>query len=199
MTAGGMIQGLGMREVRGNLRAVVARVEEGETLIVLRDGQPMAVMLAFAEAQRWQQIEQSLSALHGLEIYPELAHDTAELARIVRQENRPSAAAIRRLGEQPRDILAPLRTLGITDARLKLASILDEIEVGRTLTIVSSGRFAATLVAPREFDRLRALARTVSWFRAAGLDLASADESEIATFVRTFGERAAASDATAAG
>jgi len=26
-----------MREVRGNLRAVVARVEEGETLIVLRD------------------------------------------------------------------------------------------------------------------------------------------------------------------
>lgn len=199
MTAGGMIQALGMREVRGNLRAVVARVEEGETLIVLRDGQPMAVMLAFAEAQRWQQIEQSLSALHGLEIYPELARDTAELARIVRRENRPSATAIRRLGEQPRDILAPLRTLGITDARLKLASILDEIEAGRTLTIVSSGRFAATLVAPREFDRLRALARTVSWFRAAGLDLASTDEFEIATFVRTFADRVAASDATAAG
>ena len=89
--------------------------------------------------------------------------------------------------------------MGITDARLKLASILDEIEVGRTLTIVSSGRFAATLVAPREFDRLRALARTVSWFRAAGLDLAAADESTIATFVRTFADRAAASDATAAG
>jgi antitoxin (DNA-binding transcriptional repressor) of toxin-antitoxin stability system len=194
-----MIQALGMREVRANIRGIVARVEEGQTLIILRDGQPMAVMLAFAEAQRWQQIEQSLSALHGLEIYPELARDTAELARIVRRENRPSAAAIRRLGDQPRDILAPLRTLGITDARLKLASILDEIEVGRTLTIVSSGRFAATLVAPREFDRLRALARTVSWFRAAGLDLASADESEIAMFVRTFGERAAAADATAAG
>ena len=197
MTAGGMIQALGMREVRENLRAVVARVEEGETLIVLRDGQPMAVMLAFAEAQRWQQIELALSALHGLEIYPELARDTAELARIVRRENRPSAAALRRLGEQPRDILAPLRTLGITDARLKLASILDEIEKGRTLTIVSSGRFAATLVAPREFDRLRALTRTVSWFRAAGLDLATADEADVTAFVRSFATRAPASDAAA--
>jgi antitoxin (DNA-binding transcriptional repressor) of toxin-antitoxin stability system len=199
VTAGGLIRALGMREVRGNLRAAVTRVEEGQALIVLRDGQPTAVMLAFAEAQRWQQIEQALSALHGLEIYPELARDTAELAWIVRRENRPSAAAIRRLAEQPRDILAPLRTVGITDARLTFASILDEIAVGRTLTIVSSGRFAATLVAPREFDRLRALARTVSWFRAAGLDLASADESEIATFVRSFAARAATSDATAAG
>jgi prevent-host-death family protein len=197
MTAGGMIQALGMREVRGNLRAVVARVEEGETLIVLRDGQPMAVMLAFAEAQRWQQIEQALSALHGLEIYPELARDTAELARIVRRENRPSAAMIRRLGEQPRDILAPLRTLGITDARLKLASILDEIEKGRTLTIVSSGRFAATLVAPREFDRLRALARSVSWFHAAGLDLATADDADVTAFFRDFATRVPASDAAA--
>jgi prevent-host-death family protein len=199
MTVGGMIQALGMREVRGNIRAVVARVEEGQALIVLRDGQPTAVMLAFAEAQRWQQIERSLSALHGLEIYPELARDTAELARIVRRETRPSASAVRRLAEVPRDILGPLRTVGITDARLKLASILDEISAGRTLTIVSSGRFAVTLVSPREFDRLRALARTVSWFRAAGLDLATADEPEIAAFVRTFGERAAASDATAAG
>jgi antitoxin (DNA-binding transcriptional repressor) of toxin-antitoxin stability system len=198
MTAGGMVQALGMREVRGNLRAVVARVEEGEALIVLRDGQPMAVMLAFDEAQRWQQIEQNLSALHGLEIYPELARDTAELARIVRREGRPSTAAIERLSDLPRDILAPLRTLGITDARLKLASILDEIEGGRTLTIVSSGRFAATLVAPREFDRLRALARTVSWFRAAGLDLASADGSDVAAFVREFGVRAA-TDTMAAG
>lgn len=199
MTVGGMIGALGMREVRGNIRAVVARVEEGQALIVLRDGQPTAVMLAFAEAQRWQQIERSLSALHGLEIYPELARDTAELARIVRRETRPSAAAVRRLAAVPRDILGPLRTVGITDARLKLASILDEISAGRTLTIVSSGRFAVTLVSPREFDRLRALARTVSWFRAAGLDLSLADEAEIAAFVRTFGERAAASDATAAG
>jgi prevent-host-death family protein len=192
-----MIQALGMREVRGNIRAVIARVEEGETLVVLRDGQPMAVMLAFAEAQRWQQIERALSALHGLEIYPELARDTAELAPIVRRAIRPSASAVRHLAAQARDILAPLRTVGITDARLKFASILDEIEKGRTLTIVSSGRFAATLVAPREFDRLRALARTVSWFRAAGLDLATADDADVAAFVRDFADRATARDAAA--
>ena len=197
MTAGGMIQALGMREVRGNLRAAVARAEEGEALVVLRDGQPTAVMLAFAEAQRWQQIERALAAFHGLEIYPELARDTAELARIVRRETRPSATAVRRLGEQARDILAPLRTVGITDARLKLASILDEMGAGRTLTIVSGGRFAATLVSPREFDRLRALARTVSWFLAAGVDLATADEVAIAAFVRAFSDRAVVSDAAA--
>ncbi len=199
MTAGGMIQALGMREVRANIRAVVALVEEGQTLVVLRDGQPTAVMLAFDEAQRWQQIERALSALHGLEIYPELAHDTAELARVVRRETRPSSAAVRRLADQPRDILGALRTVGITDARLKFSTILDEIDAGRTLTIVSSGQFAATLVSPREFDRLRALARTVSWFLAAGLDLAAADEAEIASFVLGFARRTAASDAAAAG
>ena len=32
MTAGGMMRALGMREVRENMRAVVARVEEGEAL-----------------------------------------------------------------------------------------------------------------------------------------------------------------------
>jgi antitoxin (DNA-binding transcriptional repressor) of toxin-antitoxin stability system len=199
MTAGGMIQALGMREIRANMRAVVARVEAGEALVVLRDGQPTAVMLAFGEAQRWQQIERGLSALHGLELYPELARDTAELARLVRREARPAATAVRRLADQPRDILAPLRTMGITDARAGFAGLLDEITGGRTLTIVASGRFAATLVAPREFDRLRALDRTVGWFRAAGLDLAAADDQAIAAFVRDFAARPAASDVAAAG
>jgi len=59
VTAGGMIQALGMREVRANIRAVVARVEAGEALVVLRDGQPTAVMLAFDEAQRWPEIERA--------------------------------------------------------------------------------------------------------------------------------------------
>ena len=90
----------------GTSGPLLRKVEEGETLIVQRDGQPMAVMLAFGEAQRWQQIEQSLSPLRGLEIYPELARDTAELARIV----RPREPAIRHrdpaLGDQSRDILA---------------------------------------------------------------------------------------------
>ena len=195
MTAGGMIQALGMREVRERMRAVVARVEAGEALVVLRDGQPAAVMLGFAEGQRWQQVERSLSSLHGLELYPELARDTAELARLVRREARPSATAIRHLAEQPRDILAPLRTMGITDARAGFATLLDEVGRGRTMTIVSSGRFAATLVAPREFDRLRALDRTVGWFRSAGLDLAAADDAAIAAFVRDFAARSAAAGA----
>ena len=142
----------------------------------------------------WDRASEPLAVFH---IGNDDRTTVAELARIVRRENRPSAAAIRRLSEQPRDILAPLRTLGITDARLKLASILDEIEKGRTLTIVSSGRFAATLVAPREFDRLRALARTVSWFRAAGLDLAAAHDADVTAFVQDFATRASASDAAA--
>lgn len=199
MTAGGMIQALGMREVRANIRAVVARVEAGEALVVLRDGQPTAVMLAFEEAQRWQQIERGLAALHGLELYPELARDTAELARLVRREARPKAADVRRLAELPRDILAPLRTMGITDARTGFAGMLDEITAGRTMTIVSGGRFAVTLVSPREFDRLRALDRTVGWFRSAGLDLATADDQAIGAFVHDFAARPAASDTAAAG
>jgi antitoxin (DNA-binding transcriptional repressor) of toxin-antitoxin stability system len=194
-----MIQALGMREVRASIRAVVARVEAGEALVVLRDGQPTAVMLAFDEAQRWQQIERGLAALHGLELYPELARDTAELARLVRRESRPKAAEVRRLAELPRDILAPLRTMGITDARTGFAGMLDEITAGRTMTIVAGGRFAVTLVAPREFDRLRALDRTVAWFRSAGLDLANADDQAVAAFVRDFAARPAASDIAAAG
>ena len=195
MTAGGMVQALGMREIREHMRAVVARVEAGEALVVLRDGQPAAVMLAYAEGQRWQQIERSLAALHGLELYPELARDTAELAQLVRRETRPSATAIRHLAEQPRDILAPLRTMGITDARAGFAQLRDEVGQGRTMTIVSGGRFAATLVAPREFDRLRALDRTVGWFRAAGVDLATADDAAIVAFARDFAARSVAAEA----
>lgn len=186
MTAGGMVQALGMRDVRANLRAAVARVEAGEALVVLRDGHPMAVLIAYSEAQHWQQVERALAAMHGLELYPELARDTAELARHMRREERPSATDVRRLAAQPRDVLAPLRTMGITDARAGLAALLDEVAAGRTMTIVSSGRFAATMIAPREFDRLRALDRTVRWFRSAGLDLAAASDEDVAAFVRGF-------------
>jgi hypothetical protein len=64
--------------------------------------------------------------------------------------------------------------------------------------VVSSGRFAATLISPREFDRLRALGRAVSWFAAAGLDLASADEADVAAFVREY-RRGGAGARSAAG
>ena len=36
-----------------------------------------------------------------------------------------------------------------------------------------------------EYDRLRALARMVSWFRGAGLDLATAKEQQVIDFVRS--------------
>jgi hypothetical protein len=41
-----------------------------------------------------------------------------------------------------------------------------------------------------EYDRLRALARSVSWFRGAGLDLTTATEQDIINFVRTHREAA---------
>src|SRR5439155_24692994 len=127
-----------------------------------------------------------LAALHALDVYPELISGTAQLGAAVRGEVRPTRSAVRRLDEEPRDILGPLQTVQITDLREKLASYLEEVSRGRALTVVSSGRFAASLISPREFDRLRRLHRVVSWFGAAGLDLGSADESAIAGFVRAY-------------
>ena len=186
MTLAGELQALGMREVRERIRAVVARVAEGSPLVIMQHGDPAAVLIRFEEAERWGRIERGLAALHAFDVYPELIAGTAQLGAAVRGEQRPTRAAIRRLDEEPREILGPLETVQITDLREKLATYLDEVVKGRALTVVSSGRFAATLISPREFDRLRALHRAVSWFAAAGLDLGSADEAEIAAFVRDY-------------
>ena len=186
MTLGGELQALGMREVRERIRAVVARVADGNPLVIMQHGVPAAVLLRFDEAERWSRIERGLAALHALDVYPELVSGTGQLGAAVRGELKPTRAAIRRLDEEPREILGPLQTVQITDLRERLATNLEEVANGRALTIVSSGRFAATLISPREFDRLRTLHRAVSWFAAAGLDLASADETEIAAFVRDY-------------
>jgi prevent-host-death family protein len=127
-----------------------------------------------------------LAACHALEVYPELVSGTGQLGAAVRGEIRPTRSAIRRLDEEPREILGPLQTVQITDLRENLAANLEEVAQGRAKTIVSSGRFAASLISPREFDRLRRLGRAVSWFAAAGLDLSSADEAAIAAFVRDY-------------
>ena len=185
MTLAGELQALGMREVRERIRAVVARVAEGSPLVIMQHGDPAAVLIRFEEAERWGRIERGLAALHAFDVYAELIAGTAQLGAAVRGEQRPSREAIRRL-EEPREILGPLETVQITDLREKLATYLDEVATGRALTVVSSGRFAATLISPREFDRLRAFNRAVSWFSAAGLDLGSADEGEIAAFVREY-------------
>jgi prevent-host-death family protein len=184
MTLGGELQALGMREVRERIRAVIALAGDGNPLVVMQHGNPAGVLIGFGEAERWGRIERGLAALHALDVYPELVSGTAQLGAVVRGEVRPTRSAIRRLDEEPREILGPLQTVQITELREKLASYLEEVSRGHALTVVSSGRFAATLISPREFDRLRALHRAISWFAAAGLDLGSADEAEIAAFVR---------------
>jgi PHD/YefM family antitoxin component YafN of YafNO toxin-antitoxin module len=194
------IQTLGMREAREKWRTVVTQVKDGQPILILRDLQPSALMLSFEEAQRWRRVEESLSALHGLEIYPELARDTAELAALVRGVAHPSATAIRGLSRQGRDILGALRTMAVSDAPRGFAALLDEIESGRLMTIVDKKQLAVTLISPREYDRLRALTHVVNWFRAGGLNLETAEAEVISAWVRDFRERpaAAASEATGA-
>jgi prevent-host-death family protein len=178
-----------MREVRERIRAVVARVAEGNPLVIMQHGDPAAVLIRFDEAERWGRIERALAALHALEVYPELATGSGQLSNAVRGEVKPTRSAIRRLDEEPREILGPLETVQITDLRENLATNLEEVAQGHAKTVVSSGRFAASLISPREFDRLRRLHRTVSWFAAAGLDLGAADEAAIAAFVSEYRAR----------
>ena len=196
----GEIQALGMREAREKWRSIVMHVIDGQPILILRDLQPSAVMLRFDEVQRWRRIEESLSALHGLEIYPELARSTAALAALVRGHERVSVAALRGLARQSRDILGALRTMAVSDVPRGFAALLDEIESGRLMTIVVKKQLAVTLVSPREYDRLRSLTRAVTWFRTAGLDLETAEPDQISAWVRDFRERpaAAASEATGA-
>jgi PHD/YefM family antitoxin component YafN of YafNO toxin-antitoxin module len=196
----GEIQALGMREAREKWRSIVTHVIDGQPILILRDLQPSAVMLRFDEVQRWRRIEQSLSALHGLEIYPELARSTAALAALVRGHERVSVAALRGLARQSRDILGALRTMAVSDVPRGFAALLDEIESGRLMTIVVKKQLAVTLVSPREYDRLRSLTLAVTWFRTAGLDLETAEPDQISAWVRDFRERpaAAASEATGA-
>lgn len=200
MTIGGPIATIGMDELRRTIRSTLARVTEGgETLVVMEHVSPAAVLIRFAEAERWARIERSIAALHGLGVYPDLARDTLELPAILRGERRPSQAAIRAALAQPREILAPLRVAGIADVRARLRSVLDEVGAGRPLTIAHKGELAATLISPREFDRLRGLIRLVAWFRTAGLDLDGADEDAVAAFVRDYRSRPAGAEAGMAG
>jgi len=199
MTLRTRIRAIGMREARANWRSVVTDVIDGQPILVLRDQQPSAVMLRFDEVQRWRRVEETLSALHGLEIYPELAHSTTQLASLVRGEERPSPTALRGLARQSRDILGALRTTAVSDVPREFASLLDEIESGRLMTIVVRKELAVTLVSPREYDRLLGLNLALKWFRTAGLDLETAEPDAVAAWVRDFrAGPAAATEATGA-
>jgi prevent-host-death family protein len=179
---------MGMRELRTNLRAVVQRVVEGTPVVVLKDGQPLAVMLQHEEAEHWRKVEDSLAALHAMNIYPEAVNDPSELADLASLQP-PDYATIRSLTATPRAILSPLRTIGVSDARAALATLIDEVTKGRVRTITAGGKLAVAIIPASEYDRLRALARVVSWFRGAGLDLATASEQQIIDFIRSRRER----------
>ena len=198
MTVSGVSVAMGTRELRTTLRAVVQRVVEGTPVVVLKDGQPLAVMIQHEEAERWRRIENSLAALHAMNIYPEALNDPSELADLANLPT-PDYATIRRLTAEPRAILSPLRTIGVSDARAAFATLIEEVAQGRVRTIVARGHLAVAIIPAAEYDRLRALARAVSWFRGAGLDLAAASEQQVIDFVRTRREQTGGAQQQAAG
>ena len=193
----GELRTMAMHELRDKARLAVAHAAAGTPVMVFQHGDPSAVLIANEEAERWIAIERSLSALHGLDAFPELADDTATLGSVLAGRERPNATAVRRLAREPRQILEIPRTIGITEIQRRLASILDEVGQGRPGALYSSGKFVGVLITPAEYYRLRKLSRVVAWFRTAGLDLAATDEAAIAEFVRRFREGSSASEAAA--
>ena len=193
----GELRTMPMHELRDKASLAIAHAAAGTPVMVFQHGDPSAVLIAPEEAARWIAIERSLSALHGLDVYPELADDTASLGAVVAGLERPNATAVRKLAREPRQIIDIPRTIGITEIQRRLASILDEVAEGRPTTIYSSGKFVGFFITPAEYYRLRKLSRVVAWFRTAGVDLAVADETAIADFVRRFREGSSASEAAA--
>jgi antitoxin (DNA-binding transcriptional repressor) of toxin-antitoxin stability system len=190
----GELRTIAYTALRDKARLAIAWAASGTPVMVFQHGDPSAVLIRNEEAERWIAIERSLSALHGLDVYPELADDTASLGAVVAGRDRASPTAVRRLAREPRQILDIPRVVGITEIQRRLASILDEVGEGRPSAIYSSGEYVGVFIAPAEYYRLRKLSRVIAWFRTAGLDLTTADEAEIAEFVRRFRERLAATE-----
>lgn len=178
-----------VHELRDKARLAVSFANAGTPVMVFQHGDPAVVIVTNGEAQRWIAIERALSTLHGLEIYPELVDDTSSLAALVAGQLLPNATAVRRLGRENRQVLDIPRTIGITEIQRRVKAIIDEVNEGRPSVIYSSGEYIAYLITPAEYYRLQRLSRVVSWFQAAGLDLATADTPEIVAFVKAFRER----------
>jgi prevent-host-death family protein len=181
---------IGTREARQRLKGVITSVlDSGQPVILLEHGSPRAVLISYAEAQRWLRIERASAVLHGLNIAPEAMRDTARIHdHVLRDDPQLTRAAVSGLTE-PHEILEPIRTTGISDARERFAEILEEVHAGMPLTIVHGGQYAVVLISPREYDRLRRLSRPVGWFAGAGLDLAAASDGEIRRFVNEYRAR----------
>ena len=161
----------------------------GQPVILLEHGAPRAVLISYAEAQRWLRIERASSVLHGLNIAPEAMRDTARIGEHILNDDRQLTVATIVGITEPHEILEPIRTTGISDARERFAEILEEVYAGRPLTIVHGSQYAVVLISPREYDRLRRLSRPVGWFAGAGLDLAAASDGEIRRFVDAYRAR----------
>ncbi len=184
----GELRTMAVHELRDKARLGIAYAQAGTPVMIFQHGEPSAVLIAGDEVARWVAIEGSLSALHGLDVYPELADDTSSLGSLLAVGERPSGAAARRLGRERRQILEIPRTIGITEIQRRVASILDEVGEGRPTAIYSSGKYVGFFITPAEYYRLRKLSRVVAWFQTAGLDLATADVAAIVDFVSRFRE-----------
>lgn len=168
------MQSVGAREARENLRSLVEPVAAGQgPLLILRDASPMAVMIQYQEFERWRRIDQSLFYLHGKQVFPEIARGALEIEPIVRGEHVPSMEEMR-AWDIGHDIGLSWVSIGLADARLKFAEVLDKVATGRPYVLVTFGRLSTALIRPMEYDRLMSLSKIVAWFKAHGLDLASA-------------------------
>lgn len=191
MTIEARLRTVGWREARARLRPLMDEIGAGTPIGILADPRPAGVLLHPDEAGRWERIERSLAALHGAEVYPELAADALALAALVRGERAPTAAALRRLASQRRQILSAPEYLGINDVRLSFADVLRRAGSGRPVMIASYGRPVALLIGFDEYERLTALSRAVSWFAAVGLDLAETNTDEVMAWLADYRSRAA--------
>lgn len=189
MTIESQLRLIGTREARAGLRSLVEQVAAGSPVGVLAGARPMAVLLRPDEAGRWERVERSLSALHGAGVYPELASDTSQLASTIGGSGAPSAASLRRLARAPRQILSAAEYIGLHDVRVGFAGVLEHASTRRPVMIVSYGRPVALLIGFAEYQRLNALLRVVSWFSAAGLDLAAASTEEVIGWLADFRSR----------
>lgn len=176
---------IGIRELRDKFAAMVKRVREGDSLVVLNNTTPIAVMLTHREATFWDRVEFGLAALGGLEIYPEAARDTAELSRMVSGQRRVTDRELKELAREPHGLLAlTASSVGVSEARKRMAEILETVYRGEPITLVSGSELAAVLISPARYQRQRRLGLIVTWFKAAGLDLSEAGVDEVVSWVR---------------
>jgi len=186
----GPLRPAGAQEVREHLRELLDIVRAGTAVAILQHGGIVAVMLDADEVDRCWHVEHALSTVHGLEIYPEAARDTSEIAALIRQPGATPPSVVSEISLRTREILALRATTGPSEFRHELSGYLEEIVHGQPYTLVRDGRFAVTVVSNREYQRLGHLRRMMRWFEAAGLDLSKANPPEILRWVQAFQDRA---------